>query len=195
MPAVDPGPIVADGDRLRARVDHGFVGVDPPWGASADVRARAAKASAELLSSALVLDAVESAGHGIDVTLTNDAGHAVPTGVAFLRRIWIDATYTDASGKTSTTGDVLRLGAVPTKNGVPVALITDADAVNPNTLAPGASTTVHVAAPTGMPAPVSVTVRLHARAIDPDALAALGLSDRADEVPTHDLGSVEVKLH
>jgi hypothetical protein len=180
---------------LRARVDHGFVGVDPPWGASPDVRAQSAKASAALLSSALVMDAIEGADHGVDVTLTNDAGHAVPTGVAFLRGIWVDAVYTDSSGKSLRTGAVLTLGAMPTKNGAPVALITDADAVNPNVLAPGASQSVHVPPPPGMAAPVSVVVRLHARAIDPDALTALGLSDRADEVPTHDLASMEVKLH
>jgi hypothetical protein len=54
---------------------------------------------------------------------------------------------------------------------------------------------VHIPVPGGLEAPVSVTVRLHARAIDEGALAALGLSDRANEVPTHDLAAMEVKLH
>jgi hypothetical protein len=194
MPSIDPAPIATGEDGLRARVSHGFVGIDPPWGAKLDVRARAAKDSAELLSSALRMAATASADHGVDVTLTNDAGHAVPTGVAFLRRIWVDAVFTDAAGKVLATGAVLTLGAVPTKDGAPVALITDADNVTPNALAPATSSGVHVPPPAGMPAPVSVEVRLHARAVAPETLAALGLSERANEVPTHDLGAVHVTL-
>ncbi len=197
LPAIDPAPIAAgagEGGPLRARVSHAFVGVDPPWGAPADVRAQAAKDTAALLASALILDATSSADRGVDVTLTNDAGHAVPTGVAFLRRIWVDAVFADASGRQVTTGAVLTLGAVPTKAGAPVALITDADAVAPNVLAPATTMSVHVPPPAEMAAPVSALVRLHARAIDPDTLAALGLAARADEVPTHNLGSARVAL-
>ncbi len=198
MPAIDPGPIAAGAvgteGRLRGRVNHGFVGVDPPWDAPADVRAQAAKDSAALLSSAIILDAIASADHGVDVTFTNDAGHAVPTGVTFLRRIWADVVFTDAAGKQATQSAVVMLGAIPTRAGAPVALVTDADAVTPNVLAPGASMSVHVAPPAELSAPVSAVVRLRARAIDPGTLAALGLATLADQVPTHDVGTVHVVL-
>ena len=196
MPAIAPGPI-ATGDatlRLRARVNHGFVGVDPPWDAPPDVRAQAAKDSVALLASALIMAATASADHGLDVTLTNDAGHAVPTGVTFLRRIWADVIFADAAGKQVTISAVITLGAIATQGGAPVALFTDADAVTSNVLAPAASVSVHVPPPDAMPAPVSATVRLHARAIEEDTLAALGLSALANQVPTHDIGTARVAL-
>jgi hypothetical protein len=141
-----------------------------------------------------VLRATASPDHGVDVTLENGAGHAVPTGVAFLRRIWVDVVFSDAAGRQETSSQVLVLGAIPTKGGAPTALITDADAVENNVLAPSATARIRVSHTQGLRAPVRAVVHLRARAIDPGTLTALGLSARQSEVPTHEVLSVDVAL-
>ena len=216
MSAVLPGPIVAlapdaSGPAspratglatpVRARVDHSFAGIDPAWGAPPDEAANAAAHAAALVSTAIQVNVTPTSDHGLDVSLTNQAGHAVPSGAAFLRRIWIDVTFTDASGATNDENAVLVLGADPEKNGVATALITDADDVRSHVLAPGAVTTVHVAPPSAIGTnggsgnvASHATVFLRARAITPEALHALGLEARESEVPILEAGSFDVTL-
>ena len=195
MPELAPAPIATGVDLARRRADHGFVGLDPPWGASAEEAARAAERSRQLLASALTLDA-HARGDGIDVSLRADlAGHAIPTGASFLRRMWVDVDFSDASGTTVSALGVIELGAQPRYRGAKIALVTDADAVEARSLAPGETRTVHVVIP---PAPatalVRATIRLSARAVSDEVLEALGLTSRSAEVPILVAATIEVPL-
>jgi hypothetical protein len=191
MLPVEPGPIALGETKTRPRSDHSFVGVDPPWGASADEAAKEASRTLTLLRSGLGLVATRS-GAGIDVQIANLAGHAVPTGIAVLRGIWVDVDFTGADGKTASAPAVIALGSQPTLSGTPVALITEGDAVVPNVLAPGALLRVHVDFPVSLVSPVSVVATLRARAVRPEVLDALGLADLGAEVPTHEVAGVRV---
>jgi hypothetical protein len=129
----------------------------------------------------------------MDVSLTASlAGHAVPTGASFLRRVWIDVELTSRSGATTTIPGVLELGARLTKGGQDVALITDADHIERRSLAPGETRTVHLPTPPG--AWASAKVRLRARAITEEALFSLGLSARASEVPLLEVAAIGIAL-
>lgn len=130
----------------RTSHDHRFVGV------------------AGLLPGALSLTVTDTG-----VTVTNlVGGHSVPTGVSWLRDVWVDVDGQAAP--------LLRLGDQPLADGVPVALITDADEVRPGGLAAGEAVTV--AWPEGVTSPV--TVHLRARAVRPEVLDALGLDADTD---------------
>jgi len=120
MPELDPAPIATGIDLARRRVDHGFVGLDPPWAR----RRRGAKAqerSRLLLAAALTLDA-RAGGEGIDVTLsTGLAGHAIPTGASFLRRIWVDVDFAVNAGssravESSSSARVRRAGVLRSRS-------------------------------------------------------------------------------
>jgi hypothetical protein len=186
MLAEEPGPVARGETRSRPRADHSFIGVDPPWGASPQVARAAALSTVQLLRFGLALQAVR-AGDGFDVTLTNRAGHAVPTGAAFLRSIWVDVELAGADGAVAGVPSVIELGSQPTRDGEPVALITQADAVQSNELLPGASRTAHITAPLTLMEPVRAVATLRMRAIRPDVLGALGLANRSAEVPTHEV--------
>jgi hypothetical protein len=192
MRALSDAPIAVGSTVSRARASHGFVGMDPPWGASADVASAAAEETLTLLRSGLVLTAVRS-GKALVVTLENNAGHAVPTGVAFLRSVWVDVVFTGADGSASIAPSVISLGSQPMRDGAPVALITEADAVVPQVLAPGAMTSVKVATPESFASPVSAVVTLRARAVREEVLDALGLAEVGAEVPTHEVAVVNVE--
>ena len=185
LPRLDDGPIALDARTPRVRRDHGFVGLDPPWGADDATRARAATEATALLASALSLEVIRE-GDSIEVRLTNvGARHAVPTGVAFLRDVWIDV---EVEGH-ETVARVIELGDQPTREGRAVPLITEADDVIERRLAYGETRTQRVELPSGAPA----TVRLRARAFREEVLVALDLQHRADEVPTLEVTSVEVR--
>ena len=144
----------------RASHDHRFVGV-----------AERLLGVDDLLPDALALIVT-----GTGVTVTNLAGgHSVPTGVSWLRDVWVDVDGRSAP--------LLRLGDQPLADGVPVALITDADEVRPGGLAAGASITVPW--PEGITS--TVTVHLRARAVRPEVLDALGL-DEPD--PVYELATI-----
>lgn len=165
--------------------DHRFVGIDPPWGAPADVAARAAEASRELLARSLRLEVLR-AESGLVVRLTNDqTGHAVPTGITALRDVWVDVEVTDASGLRSERPRVLELGARLTREGVEVALPTEATLIESRSLAPGAIREWQVQ----LPADAHLVATLRARAVRASALAALGLADRGGEVPVLTMGT------
>jgi hypothetical protein len=192
MAEVAPGPIATGETNTRPRTDHSFVGMDPPWGATRDVASTAASRTRALLRAGLALTAAR-AGSGVDISLTNGAGHAVPTGIAFLRGIWVDIEWTGAGGRKAWSRGVIDLGSQPTSNGSPVPLITEADAVESRVLASGATRSVHVEPPASLALPADAVVTLRARAVREEVLDALGLSSRAAEVPTHAVSVVHVR--
>jgi hypothetical protein len=171
VPAIEDGP-VAPGGAVRARHDHHFVGLDPAWGGSDGERAVATEASRALLDAALEVRFV-----GRVLELENvGAAHAVPTGVAFLRDLWVDVDVVHADGSRATLPRVLELGDRPMRGTELVALPTDADHVQEHRLQP--FEIVRAALPDDV---VSATAHLRARAIREDALTALELDAR--EVP------------
>jgi nitrate/TMAO reductase-like tetraheme cytochrome c subunit len=180
VPRGDEGPIALDARASRVRSDHGFVGLDPPWGAPEAERLRAAEEATALLRNALALDATRD-GAALLVRVTNvGARHAVPTGVAFLRDVWIDVIVHMHDGTTRTIARVISLGDQPLRGGEPVALITDADSVARHRLDYGQTRDARVEIPDG----AEIEVVLCARAFREEVLVALDLAARADEVPT-----------
>ncbi len=100
------------------------------------------------------------------VTVENvAAGHAVPTGPAALRDVWVEL---------SGVGRVLELGPRPALGDEPVALLTDADHTVGTALLPGESRTVEVPLPDGLD-PASVTASVRYARVRREAAAALGL--------------------
>ncbi len=192
MPAVDPGPVALGETMSRPRSSHAFVGFDPAWGASASVAASAAASTLTLLQTGLALTATR-AGNAFDVSLTNTAGHAIPTGIAFVRSFWVDVELLGADGTSAMLPSVLSLGSQPMRLGQPVALITEADTVVPHGITAGATLTARVEVPPSLHAPVSARMTLWARAVRPEVLDALGLGAVASEVPTHRVSVVGVR--
>ncbi len=158
----------------RVSHDHRMVGVDPPWDTD-PTDPVAAEATRALLASALTLR-VEAG----EVVVTNTGGgHRVPTGVSFLRDLWVDADGIDG------TTTLLRLGDQPTHGGVDVPLLVDADAVRHGSLASGESARATLPAAT-------TAVHLRARAVRLDVLDALDLSALAETLPVHEIATVTV---
>lgn len=186
MPAIDDGPIAVGAERVRARRDHSFVGVDPPWGASPEDAAIAAERTRVLLASALDLRAHEADDGAIVIEVENIArGHDVPTGIAMLRDLGVDAVWIDERGDRSATERVLDLADRPMRGDLPVALPTDADRIEHHRLAPGEIRTLRLLPPPGATA---LHLTLVARAIRPDALQALSLESLTPQLPLHLLG-------
>jgi hypothetical protein len=180
MPRREEGPIAAGASRDRARRDHGFVGLDPPWGEGPEAIARAAEASARLVGDALAL-AIMRDETGLVVSVTNvGARHAVPTGVAFLRDVWVDVELEEASGARRVLARVIELGDRPMRGQTPVALPTEADHIEHRRLDFGQTRRVTLEAGDDV---VFVRARLRARAFREDVLEALALGPRGDEVP------------
>jgi Cytochrome c554 and c-prime len=193
MPLLSAAPIATGSTTSRIRASHSFVGFDPPWGASPDQAASAAAETLALLEAGLGLTATRGrSGSELDVTLANRAGHAVPTGVTFVRSLWVDVEFTGNDGRTLTMTNVIALGSQPTRKGVPVALLTEADAVTAHELAPGLTTSARVIVPDSLVAPVEAVATLRGRAVRPEVLDALGLAGMSGEVPTHEVASVTV---
>lgn len=172
---------------------HRFSGVDPAWGAPSVERAEADGRARALWAKGLALS-VEAEGQGVRVTLTNQARHAVPTGVAMLRDVWVELEVRDAAGGGV---DVLRLfdlRAALERNGVPVALITEAGRVTSGALEPGASRSMRWLRPAGVSGALEVHAVVRARAIRGDVLEALELQARGAEVTTHEVARRTVRL-
>ncbi len=184
MPHVPPGPAAAGGP-VRPLHNHAFVGMDPPWGAPPDVAAEARARTRQLLTDALTLEVEPKAdAMAFEVRVDNTgAGHRVPTGVAFFRDLWVDATVTDALGRTWSSPRLLDFDDRPMRDGQPVTLPTDADHIEQHSLGPGESRTAQVPVPPDAVPPVRLRVTLSARAVRTDVLSALGLADRVAEVP------------
>ncbi len=82
---------------------------------------------------------VSTADGAVRVEVRNaGAGHAVPTGAAFLRDLWVDLSFAPR---------VLEIGPRPARGGVPVPLLTDADGTIGEALAPGETASVVVPLP------------------------------------------------
>lgn len=172
---------------------HRFSGVDPAWGAAESERAEADALARSLWAKGLELT-VEGVGQGVRVTLTNQARHAVPTGVAMLRDVWVDLEVRDAKGKVFDVPRLLDLRATLEREGAPVALITDASRVVSGSLAPGASRSMTWSRPVGVSAVLELNVVVRARAVRSEVLEALELRGRADEVTTHEVARRTVRL-
>ncbi len=183
LPEDAPRRLSNDATRERPYRSHAFVGFDPPWGAPPAEAEAAAEQTRLLLSRALSLE-LEPDPSGVAVVVRNvGAGHAVPTGVTFLRDIWVDL---ELDGEVRAR--VLSLGDQPTAAGEPVALLTEADHVARGALGPGE--TLRVVVP--LEGAVNVAAHLRARAVRDGVLDALDLAARKSEVPTHEIASAEL---
>lgn len=170
---------------------HRIVGVCPPWGAAPEVRAASLESALSLWRRALSLE-VTVAASSVEVTVRNvGAGHAVPTGAAHMRDVWVDVSMVDADGRRFDLERVMALGALLTREDAPVAIITRADRVELRGLDYGAQRVAHLALPSDGRAPFRVTATLRAQAVRAEAMAALQLEAFADEVPVLDVAVVE----
>lgn len=154
---------------------HRFAGVDPAWGESAEVRAQADERARALWMKGLELSVVEGETDVV-ITVKNVTRHAVPTGVAMLRDVWVDVEV------DGVRREVMNLRAKTLRDGLEVPLITDAKEIVSGALEAGATRSVTAARPT--------RVVLRARAIRADVLQALAVDGA--EVTTHDLVVVEL---
>ncbi len=191
MPFVEDGEAARETGVSRYRRSHGLGGVDPDWnGEDADGRARVVA----LLASAVEL-AVERSdeGRAVEVVLTNvGAGHAVPTGAAFLRDLYVDVAFFDATGTPAGEAPrAVELGSRMTREDVEVASITDADRVETRSLGPDETRRTHVEAPPGA---VRAVATLRFRAVRHETLHALGLDALVERVPTLDIATGAVEL-
>jgi hypothetical protein len=180
---LDDGP-VAPGGIDRERHDHRFVGLDPRWGGTDAERAQSREDSRALLDDALELR-VSREGEAVVVELENvGASHAVPTGVAFLRDVWVDVELEHADGSIEVRERVIELGDLPMRGEVRVALPTDADHIEERRLYPFEVRRVQLDV-----AATRATARLRFRALREDALVALELP--LDDVPAIEVVAVE----
>lgn len=167
----------------EGRRDHRFVGFDPPWGAGPEEAARSADDTLALLQAALRLD-VRRDGDALGIAVTNvGAGHAVPTGAAFLRDLWVDVEVGAEGGGGVVAARVITLGDQPMRGERPVPLLTRADRVEPGSLPAGATRRARIAWP--RPEPASVVLR--GRAVRLPVLDALGLRRLEPELPVHEI--------
>lgn len=172
---------------------HRFAGVDPAWGAPESVRADADARSRALWAKGLTLS-VEPEGQGVRVTLTNQARHAVPTGVAMLRDVWVELEVRDERGGAFDVPRLFDLRAGLERDGLAVALITEASRISSGALEPGASRSMPWTRPVGVTGALEVRAFVRARAIRDDVLEALELQARGAEVTTHEVAAQSVRL-
>ena len=172
FPRTDVGAAALGGPTDRPLADHRAVGFAP-------VR----------LASALTLElSGASDGRSFDVRLTNTgAGHHVPTGVSFLRDIYVDVILTDATGAEHLTPRAIDLRSHLTRDGYEVALATDADQIVSHALAPEEAAEAHIGAPAALVSPIRAEAVLRAREIRKDALLALDLGEMLDAFPVQDV--------
>ena len=137
-----------------------------------------------LLGEALALWIEERDGRAIVYLENAGAGHVVPTGVSFLREVWVDVTVTTADGTTTEHGRVIELGARTLARDEEVALITDADRVEPRGLALGEHRSVAIELPD---AAVEVEATVRAREIRAGVADALGLDRDHDGLAARDV--------
>lgn len=186
MPAIARAPIATTSTVARRRVDHSFVGIDPPWGASPEEASAAAADTRDLLATALQLSVERSAPDQALVHLENvGAGHRVPTGVTLFRDIWVDVEFIDAEGTLHPHTRVIELGSTLWNGEEEVVVITEADRVVDQSLGQGEQRTASIPLDPTWPRPLTIRGTLYVRAFRPELLEALGLGDRLDEVPIH----------
>jgi hypothetical protein len=147
----------------HAAKGHRFQGVDPAWSGDEAAQALADQQATALWASGLALSATVS-GDQLHVSLTNTSRHAIPTGFAVIRDVWVEVAQGGRAER------LIDLRARLERGGEKVALITDADQVRSGSLAVGETTTATVTVQPG-----AVRVALRARAVRDDVLAALGV--------------------
>lgn len=161
MPRLDDAPLVPGGPP-RPRRSHRFVAFDRPQ-----------------LDEALTLW-VEDAGGAPEVVLENaGAGHAVPTGISFLRDLWVDVRVVDAAGTVVHRPRALELGSLPMRGEERVALPTDADRIEPRSLAFGERVRARLELPAGLTPPLEVEAVLRARRVRAEILEELDVEHGA----------------
>lgn len=171
MVARDDGPIAAGATRDRPRRSHRFVGPTPPAGRDPAALAEYAEDLRTLFEGRVELTARDEDGAAV-VRLANVAmGHALPTGVTFLRELRLEATIEDQAGATRTE-TLLVLGDRAMSGEVEVALPTEADRIERRRIDPGAAEEVRVPWRAG---DVRVEVRLVFAAYRTAVLGALAL--------------------
>ncbi|MCB9687902.1 MAG: hypothetical protein H6735_22870 [Alphaproteobacteria bacterium] len=121
---------------------------------------------------ALALTVRREGGDAV-VTVSNvGAGHAIPTGAAFLRDLRVDLVVDGVAER------VLTLVPVPVADGVPVALPTDADGFEGEALQAGETRTARVGLPEDADRIEAIAVF---RRFRPEVLEALGVLVEDDE--------------
>lgn len=201
------GAIVKDGP-ARTLHSHRFVGVDVPSTVTGDAAAEVDAEVQALLESAasLTLTPVPAAavpGQRLDLVVTLEnrvAGHALPTGSAFLRELWLHVMVTDAEGRVlyetgglDAEGDLkgpfstvepyadpglIQLGArLLDATGTPTIFPWRAVEVASTAIPAGHSRTYTLYVPVGADAagPLTVDATLRFRATPPHVLRVLGL--------------------
>lgn len=140
MPALERGPI-ADGASLdRPRRSHRVIGPTPPRDGDLE---RYAADLRSLFAARVTLEVIGE-GDALIVRLSNvGMGHALPTGVTFLRELRVELTVRDASGER--TEVVMVLGDRSMRGEEEVTLPTDADRVERRRVDPGEASEVRVA--------------------------------------------------
>jgi hypothetical protein len=172
MPRVEAGPI-ADGASLdRRRRSHRVIGPTPPRDGdleyAADLRS--------LFAGRVTLE-VHDEGDALVVRVSNvGMGHALPTGVTFLRELRVELTVTDARGER--TEVVMVLGDRSMRGDEEVALPTDADRVERRRVDPGETREARV----GIEGVLAASARLVFAAYRPALMAELGLPDAPEVV-------------
>jgi hypothetical protein len=181
MPTTADRPLTTEGTRARPSRSHRFVGFDPIWDAPPEEAAVAAEETRALLAAALSLEAARVDG-GVEVVVTNvGAGHGVPTGATFLRDLWVDL---EMEGVV-VASRVVVIGDQPMRDGVPVALPTEADSIEHHALAPGAEARAIIEG-------AATEAVLRGSAVKREVLSALDLDELADRIPTHEIARVLV---
>lgn len=179
LPARERGPVAAGALLDRPRRAHTFVGPTPPAERDAASMAEYEASLRELFGGGRVTLSVERAasGDGAVIRLENaGVGHALPTGVTFLRELRVDVELELADGRGEHVRGVIVLGDRAMAGEAEVALPTDADRLERRRLDPGEAEEVTVA----VPADVSlVRARLVLRAVRADVLDALELDPSA----------------
>ena len=179
LPEREPGPIAAGALLDRPRRAHTFVGPTPPAERDAASMAQYAIALRDLFGSGRVLLDLARApdGSSVLVTLTNaGVGHALPTGVTFLRELRVDLELTHEGGASEVVRAVILLGDRALAGDTEVTLPTDADRIERRRIDPGEAREVSVPIEATV---VGVRARVVLRAYRADVLDALGIDASA----------------
>jgi|GEM_PF-985514 len=173
MPAMEAGPIAEGASLDRPRRSHRVIGPTPPRdgdlaGYTADLRS--------LFAGRVTLEVLDE-GDALNVRVSNvGMGHALPTGVTFLRELRVELTVRDAHGER--TEVVMVLGDRSMRGEEEVALPTDADRVERRRVDPGESSEARVVVDGVMHA----EARLVFAAYRPALMAELGLPDAPEVI-------------
>jgi hypothetical protein len=173
---------------------HRFPGVDPPWGAPPEEAARSAEEARQLWAQAVRMEILEDGPTLVLRLSSGRVGHAVPTGAAFLRDVWVDLAWEDGEGQRFTSPRVAELGPRMIGAAGEVSLLTEATRIEPRSLAPGETRDLPLERPAGT-APLRLTATLRARAVRDGALTVLGLDALAAQVPTLDVLTLQHEFH